>query len=289
MYTVTSEIYKETNFKPTKDENGQIVSKFQFKFPKNETVSENNDGSCGVTIDCDGDLVVRRRNNDIEKLNCVIEIQHSEATELRLVGLQVWRGALLLADFIFHKRQEFKEIQLMELGAGVGLTSIAASMFVRKVICTDVDIGGILDFIRANVKRNKKLCQRNSIDVLEYDFMKEEKNYSNKLVRAIDDSDIVVAADVIYDDDLTAAFVRVIDTIFHREMVSKRKKTIYVALEKRYVFTLSEFDAVAPMFEHFIKLTVDKPWRFKYVQTDFPQYFQYERCKHLVLLEITSS
>ena len=289
MYTVTSEIYKETNFKPTKGEDGKIISKFQFKCPINETVNENSDDSCGATVDRDGDLVVRRRGNDIEKPNCVIEIQHSEATEIRLVGLQVWRGALLLADFIFHKREEFKEMQLIELGAGVGLTSIAASMFVRKVICTDVDIGGILDLIRANVKRNRKLCRRNSIDVLEYDFMQEEKNYSDELLNAIDGSDIVVAADVIYDDDLTVAFVRVIEAIFHRELVSKRKKTIYVALEKRYVFTMSECDAVAPMFEHFVKLTMPKPWRFQYVHTDFPQYFQYERCKHLVLIKITSS
>ncbi|XP_065362652.1 methyltransferase-like protein 22 [Calliphora vicina] len=284
MYTVTSEIYKETNFQPTKGEDGKTVSKFEFKYPTNETVYD----SCGVTHDDDGDLLVRRRS-DIAEKDGVIEIQHSEATEIRLVGLQVWRGALLLADYIFHKRDELKNKQILELGAGVGLTSIAAGLYVRKVVCTDVDIGGILDLIRANVKRNKKLCGNSEIDVLEYDFMVDKKSYSKELLNAIDESDIVVAADVIYDDDLTKAFINVMEAIFEREKVSNKKKTIYCALEKRYVFTTTEFDSVAPMFEHFLKLTMPKPWKFEYVQTDFPQYFKYERCKHLVLLKITSS
>lgn len=282
MYTVTSEIYKETNFKPTKGTDGRVVSKFEFKYPSNET---------RTTVDKDGDLLVPRRredDSDNEKSG-VIEIQHSEATEIRLVGLQVWRGALLLADFIFHKREELKDKQILELGAGVGLTSIAAGIYVKRVICTDVDIGGILDLIRANIRNNKKLCDNSKIDVLEYDFMLAENSYSKELVKVIDDSDIVVAADVIYDDDLTNAFIRVIDVIFHRELVSGKKKVVYVALEKRYVFTMSEFDAVAPMFEYFLKQTLHKSWKFEYIQTDFPQYFQYERCKHLVLLKITSS
>lgn len=291
MYTVTSEIYKETNFKPTKSEDGKIVSKFEFKYPTNDTV--NSDDSCsvaGVMVDRDGDLVVKRRKSDIDvgRKEGVIEIQHSEATEIRLVGLQVWRGALLLADYIFHQRDVFKDKQILELGAGVGLTSIAAAIYVKKVICTDVDIGGILDLIRANVKRNKKLCGHTEIDVLEYDFMLDAKQYSQELLKTIDDSDIVVAADVIYCDDLTVAFIRVMEAIFQRETISKRKKTIYIALEKRYVFTTTEFDAVAPMFEHFLKLTMPKPWKFEYVETTFPQYFKYERCKHLVLLKVTS-
>ncbi|KAM7358660.1 methyltransferase-like protein 22 [Cochliomyia hominivorax] len=285
MYTVTSEIYQETNFKPSKGEDGKIVSKFEFKYPTNATVDIEN--SCGVTVDSDGDLVVRRKN-DIEYKEGVIEIEHSEATEIRLVGLQVWRGALLLADYIFHQRMSFREKQILELGAGVGLTSIAAAIYVRKVVCTDVDIGGILNLIRANVKRNKNLCDNKQIDVIEYDFMQDSKNYSRELLKAIDDSDIIVAADVIYDDDLTVAFIKVMEAIFQRENISQKKKTIYVALEKRYVFTTTEFDAVAPMFEHFLKLTMPKPWKFEYVETDFPQYFKYERCKHLVLLKITN-
>lgn len=48
--------------------------------------------------------------------------EHLKATDLTLVGLQVWRGALLLADYIFHNRNEFEDKQILELGSGVGLT-----------------------------------------------------------------------------------------------------------------------------------------------------------------------
>lgn len=128
MAKVTSEIYKETNFKPVKGKDGRVISKFEFTYPPD------------VSLDKDGDLVVRRKGEDSQSSG-VIELQHSDATEIKLVGLQVWRGSLLLADYIFHKRHEFKDKQLLELGAGVGLTAIAASLYVKKVVCTDVDIG----------------------------------------------------------------------------------------------------------------------------------------------------
>ncbi|XP_013110259.2 methyltransferase-like protein 22 [Stomoxys calcitrans] len=273
MYTVTSEIYQETNFKTVKDKDGKITSKFEFTYPE-------------VPKDKDGDLEVKRKGDDAPS-HGIIELQHSDATEIKLVGLQVWRGALLLADYIFHKRKEFKNKQLLELAAGVGLTSVAAALYVKKVVCTDVDIGGILDLIRNNVKLNSQLCDTCKINVMEYDFMQEIQAYSPDLLKAIDESDIVFAADTIYDDDLTNAFIRVIDIILQRGEISGRKKEIFVALEKRYVFTFSEMDAVAPMFEYFLKQTMHKPWKFEYVETNFPQYFKYERCKHLILLKIT--
>lgn len=54
-----------------------------------------------------------------------------------MVGLQVWRGALALADFVLDKGQELLlGATVLELGSGTGLTSIVASMFAKEVICT---------------------------------------------------------------------------------------------------------------------------------------------------------
>lgn len=58
------------------------------------------------------------------------------STKLQHVGLQVWRGALLLADYILSNPDLFKDKTVLELGAGVGLTSIVASFLADKVICT---------------------------------------------------------------------------------------------------------------------------------------------------------
>ena len=52
------------------------------------------------------------------------------------MGLQIWRGALLLADWLLYNRETFKEGHyILELGSGVGLSSIVAAMF-TPVFCT---------------------------------------------------------------------------------------------------------------------------------------------------------
>lgn len=58
------------------------------------------------------------------------------STELDLVGLQVWRGAFLLADYILSHPDLFKDQIILELGSGVGMTSIVASYLAKEVTCT---------------------------------------------------------------------------------------------------------------------------------------------------------
>ncbi|KAH8327614.1 hypothetical protein KR074_003280 [Drosophila pseudoananassae] len=274
MFTVTSEIYSETNYQPTKSasDGSKVISKFRFRYPEEKLER--------ITADRDGDLEVPRPRRG------VIELEHSEATELRLVGLQVWRGALLLADYLFFKRTEFSGKNVMELGAGVGLTSIAAGIHnPGKIFCTDVDLGCILKLIRGNVQRNSKLLSAH-ISVLEFDFLTPKGQQSPELLGAIDSSDIILAADVIYDDTLTDAFISVVDFLLERGKSNGRPKTMYVALEKRYVFTLEDCESVAPMYEYLVRQIANKPWKIEHLPLDFPQYFEYDRCPQLVLMEI---
>ncbi|XP_070142136.1 methyltransferase-like protein 22 isoform X2 [Drosophila kikkawai] len=272
MFTVTSEIYSETNYQTTRD-GSRAVSKFRFVYPEEKLA--------GTTTDSDGDLEVPRPRRGL------IELEHSEATELRLVGLQVWRGALLLADYLFAKRQEFAGQTIMELGAGVGLTSIAAGIHnPGKVYCTDVDLGCILKLIRGNVERNSGLLT-GQVSVLEFNFLTPRGEQSKELLKAIDESDIILAGDVIYCDTLTDAFIGVVDQFLDKSQQIGRPKTIYMALEKRYVFTLEDCDSVAPMYEYFLRQTANKPWKLEHLPLDFPQYFEYDRCKQLVLMKIT--
>lgn len=81
-------------------------------------------------LDDDGDFILRRIRKG------VIEIEHKKSTNISLVGLQVWRGALLLADFIIHNRKYFSKKKVLEVGAGVGLTSIVAAKYCKEVLCT---------------------------------------------------------------------------------------------------------------------------------------------------------
>jgi predicted nicotinamide N-methyase len=76
-------------------------------------------------------------------LEILVYSEHSYSTTLDLVGRQIWRGALLLADFVLHHGPSLLQGRtVLELASGVGLTGIVAAMFATEVICT-----GDLDFI----------------------------------------------------------------------------------------------------------------------------------------------
>jgi methyltransferase-like protein 22 len=89
---------------------------------------------------------------------------------------------------------------------------------------------------------------------------------------------------VIYDDDITDGLIKTTMRMFK---ISSKLSVMYLALEKRYVFVDS---VCAPMYEHFLKnfqQIVGGFLKLNEILTDFPQYFEYERCKELVLLKIT--
>lgn len=64
-------------------------------------------------------------------------IEHINRTSLNMVGMQVWRSALLMGDFILENRHIFTGDQIvLELGSGVGLTGIVAAMYCKEIIFT---------------------------------------------------------------------------------------------------------------------------------------------------------
>lgn len=88
---------------------------------------------------------------------------------------------------------------------------------------------------------------------------------------------------MIYDDDITIGFIKTILKLFK---LSPKLKEMYIALEKRYVFTDC---VVAPMYEFFMKkFSQETAGILKYTEmsTNFKQYFDYEKCKELVLIKV---
>jgi methyltransferase-like protein 22 len=108
--------------------------------------------------------------------------------------LQVWRGALLLNDFILHNPDKFSNKTVLELGSGVGISSIVASIYAKKVICTDINVGGILDLIKRNLDLNKHYQkEKSNIEIMELNFLDEK--YESKLDNALKSVNIALAAD----------------------------------------------------------------------------------------------
>lgn len=248
---------------------------------------ENGVSKDSIETDKDGDLIVERRKKG------VVEIEHLKSTKLDLVGLQIWRGALLLADYILHNEKKFKNRKILELGSGVGLTSIVSSFYAREVVCTDINVGGLLNLIQANITRNSHLKNPScNVVVTELDFKVPYNNYSDALKEQLQDVEYVIAADVIYDDDITEAFVLTLENLL---LELPKLKGVYIALEKRYVFTVEDMDSVAPSYEHFLRVFYRRNnrfgmtrWKLMQVPVNFPRYFEYEKIKDLVLLKISN-
>lgn len=114
---------------------------------------------------------------------------------------------------------------------------------------------------------------------------------SGSAPRFLSTDSVLIAFSVIYDDDITDEFIHTLAQILDpADYNVQRNKEIYIALEKRYVFTLSELDTSAPCYEYFLRtiepLRVRNGWKMETISIDFPQYFEYGRVRDLVLLKL---
>lgn len=96
---------------------------------------------------------------------------------------------------------------------------------------------------------------------------------------------------VIYDNDITDCFVDTLRRILNvSELNQSKDKEVYIALEKRYVFTLADLDTMAPCYEYFLQRINEERttinWKLETVNIDFPQYFDYERSKELIIMKL---
>lgn len=256
LYTVTSEIFTENKNSYIKCKNDNVISSFIFKYPsymiKPECLND-------LTRDNDDDINIDRQQEG------KLLIEHHISTELQYVGLQVWRGALLLADYILSNPDLFRDKVVLELGAGVGLTSIVASFLAKEVICTDIDVKGILKLIHRNFMRNKAYI-KSKVDIKGLDFL--NLKWPTFYKKRIDEPAIILAADVIYDETVTKGFVQTLTELLN----SNVQKVVYITLEKRYVFTTANMETTAPMYEEFLDLVKVKQfnWHVEYIKIDFP-------------------
>lgn len=96
---------------------------------------------------------------------------------------------------------------------------------------------------------------------------------------------------VIYDNDITDYFIETLVRILNpNDLNRSMTKEIFIALEKRYVFTMADLDVVAPCYEYFMQRiqeiqSADVRIKLDIVNIDFPQYFVYERSKDLTIMK----
>uniref|UniRef100_A0A4W2FKQ0 Methyltransferase-like protein 22 n=1 Tax=Bos indicus x Bos taurus TaxID=30522 RepID=A0A4W2FKQ0_BOBOX len=226
----------------------------------------------------------------------VIKIEHTMATPLEDVGKQVWRGALLLADYILFQRDLFQGRTVLELGAGTGLASIIAATVAQTVYCTDVG-ADLLAMCQRNIALNSHLLASGGgvIKVKELDWLRDDLCTDPEVPFSWSEEDIchlyghttiLLAAEVFYDDDLTDAVFKTLSRLAHK---LKNACTAILSVEKRLNFTLRHLDVTCEAYDHFrgwlrrLEGLAGGRLRFAVepVDASFPQLLVYERIQQL--------
>ncbi|KAF4092528.1 hypothetical protein AMELA_G00022030 [Ameiurus melas] len=233
----------------------------------------------------------------------VIKIEHTMATPLEDVGKQIWRGAFLLSDYILSSSAAFRGATVLELGAGTGLASIVVASVAKTVYCTDVG-EDLLSMCRRNVHLNQHYIATSDehgvkvrqLDWTTDDFLTDadsEFGWSEDEISDLyDNTTVIIAADVCYDNDLTDALFR---TLYRISSNLRHSSTAYISIEKRLNFTLRHMDVSCETYDHFrhcleqITELREKKTRFTVspVSCSFPQFFQYERVNQLELWKVS--
>ena len=137
---------------------GTLVTRFSFTLPVPQ------DGSAAKSqaeLDEDGDMIVVRRAQHVILIGKTgyngrvksylppthvyecpsYTTEHAMSTSLEKVGQQVWRGALLMVDYLIGwGNSRLEDSVVLELGAGTGLVSIVAASKAHHVFCTGVSL-----------------------------------------------------------------------------------------------------------------------------------------------------
>ncbi|KAG2570143.1 hypothetical protein PVAP13_7KG047081 [Panicum virgatum] len=257
-----------------------------------------------IAVDEDGDLLLdrrRRRNKHVRSDYHLLHIQHGVTSSLKSVGLQVWKAALLLADFVLHKSftsSDFDGVTAIEVGAGTDRGADILDNCLANVCINS----GTLKFDEAKVcvrELDWKLSWPPPVSTCDPSDPSLRYLWSVDEIDEAEEATVLFAADVIYSDDLTDLFF---DTV-RKLMSSGAKKVLYLALEKRYNFSLDELDVVANGYAHFRSFFATQDEHGDAIHGDklgvlgkqidlaeIPQYIrEYERGSDLEIWEITYS
>lgn len=228
----------------------------------------------------------------------VLTIEHTMATPLCDVGKQIWRGAFLLADFILSDPAQFAGATVLELGAGTGVSSIVMAMAAKMVYSTDIG-ADLLSMCRTNVTVNGHLMS-GKVKVRHLDWLQTDLRIDTDLdfswtqeevLDMYENTTVIMAADVCYDDELTDALFGTVSRLCNR---FGHLCNVFVSIEKRMNFSLCTLDVACEAYDHFHRCVSQlqedqRSFSVQKLKTDFPQALRYERVPQLELWKITAN
>ncbi|KAF8152586.1 nicotinamide N-methyltransferase [Crassisporium funariophilum] len=142
-----------------------------------------------------------------------------EEIKIRLVGTHplwahhLWNAALALADFLDSNPELYRNLSVLELGAGGGLPSIVAGKNgAHKVVVTDYPDADLIDNIKHNVTKNVQAHESTNIEVQGYIWGKPV----DSLLRALPSSakfDLVILSDLIFNHSQHDALLKTCELV----------------------------------------------------------------------------
>ncbi|XP_035850730.1 methyltransferase-like protein 22 isoform X2 [Sander lucioperca] len=288
------------------DEDGDLDITHRPRNPPKETSGR--DLVCPIIIQQSNPVLEEEEDNtedeDDKSFNDIIKIEHTMATTLEDVGKQVWRGAFLMADFILSEPLMFRGATVLELGAGTGLTSIVMATVAKTVYCTDVG-EDLLGMCKRNVTLNRHMIEPaggdvrvRQLDWLQHDLCTDDdvefRWTEEEVADMYNNTNIIIAADVCYDDDLTDGFFR---TLYRLCSNFTHTCTVFISIEKRMNFTLRHMDVSCDAYNHFrhclsqLQDLEDGRCSFRVQQlpSTCAQFLLYERIEQLELWKVTAT
>ena len=163
-------------------------------------------------------LVVKERSNDLEE----------DGT-----GLNIWDGAILLANYLQLHPDIVRGKRVLELGSGPGFVGIVAGLAgALEVVLTDLPY--CLPLMKENVERNMEAarssgCQRMTCSVLDWYSPPSD---SSQLGFAADKTpDVILVADCVWLEELVAPLVQSIQAIL--EICDSSPPRVIISYQRR--------------------------------------------------------
>ncbi|KAJ3120456.1 Methyltransferase-like protein 22 [Physocladia obscura] len=202
----------------------------------------------------------------------VLRIRHALATQLNDVGMQIWAGAMVLAELILADRADIQICgqHILELGAGTGLVSLCAAVAgAKSVVASDIAENMVLSLLHRNVLENNLAqtvtvrhidltddnCVLFSASDLEpisnliYEFKFSKLDF--ELFQS--NCSIILAADIVYLDLVTYYLVKRLPQLLLKRNGGWESRTLFLSLEKRVQFSIQECAVTVPAWDFLLK------------------------------------